>query len=498
MSNSNNNISEELNVPNNTIRIEDLSGEEIDLTNPEKTSVINIADLSGEEIDLTNPKKTPVIRIADLSGEEIDLTNPEKTSVINIADLSGEEIDLTNPEKPATDDYTPTLDALHPDKWWDEEFTTEKKIACLQLVENIEASRQNREPRKVVIADLGGYLGEFKCGTPDTIYISDKYFKKYDENDTTNRKIYCSLAAINTILHEGRHAYQYDCIIGEIIIEAAKRELWRKAFYYKAKDHDASIRHHKYFFDPTEEDANITALSEMEQILGDLYKNDDSLKKYIKKLKDHYEGCVNDATKDLSPDFRNIIIKEIEDNFIKATAETTKNSKINRAHRAIVDFAPSVKEKRKFSVVHMIMTGSSVLWLALMYLIANPNGFINNALWLLAAVIGFLPTIVISWKKGLPKFFRSRIGGIILIAIFLISLIFIQFIYMWLCILYIIVGILYFLKLFCIFTPNFLTIVREEADGSTTVEMRILGDNPDSEISAVERELKNEGYTIQK
>jgi len=117
---------------------------------------------------------------------------------------------------------------------------------------------------------------------------------------------------------------------------------------------------------------------------------------------------------------------------------------------------------------------------------------LHHLLWIMSAVIPFLPVILM--LRFFPKL-RSRKGGILLAAIFGVFLLLIQLFYSWLMLLFLVGGTWVLIKGLGSVAPNLLTITRENADGTTTTETRILGDNPASEINAVKSELRREGYT---
>ena len=279
-------------------------------------------------------------------------------------------------------------------------------------------------------------------------------------------------------------------------------ELWRKSFLYIAEDANEDKRYLKYYFKPTEEDANRCALNELKDIEG-IFDGCEEFKKFIDYKEIYFSISEKEAKALIGDDFRDQIIQLIRDNYDKIMADTDKKANADahckeRKLPAFLDFGEPIGETRKFSVPHLVMTGISVLLLIVMYLIARPHGFLRHVLWMTSSALAFLPMILLSWKKGLPKFLRNRFGGILMLAVYAVLLLLIQFIYKWLFVVYVIAGILFLLKTFNVISPNLLTIVREEADGTVTTEARVLGDDPDADIAAAERELKNEGYTIKK
>ena len=398
--------------------------------------------------------------------------------------------------------YLPDIEDFRPEKWWSEDFTKEKKLACLQYVEDIMAKKHGRKPRDVVIEDLkDGVLGVFRGRDPDKLFISSKLFEQY--TDEKSREKYSPFQALDTVIHEGRHAFQYDnAFEGLSLVDQATAELWMKCFVYEAKDPDETREHSKYSFNPTEEDARLEALKELKD-LSFAFKDCDEYVQFISYTEEYQEKLAKTAQEKLGSDFREQVLTLIEEQFKVKVVDKVNQQQNNKASAqrklpAFLDFGEPIREKRRFSILHLVFTVFSVLWFVLMYIIARPHGFLHHALWAIAAVLGFLPAIIISLKKGLPKFLRNRVGGVLLLIVYLALLLLIQLIYKWLFIVYIAAGIIFLLKAFNVIAPDILTIEREEADGTKTIETRILGDNPEADIAAAERQLKSEGYTIKK
>lgn len=87
----------------------------------------------------------------------------------------------------------------------------QQRVDALQGLENNMASRQGRAPR-IVTPDWNmprTRHGEYKPENADRLHIN---FRLIDNNNG-------SYQAMQTMIHEGRHAYQHDCVQGKIIAQ---------------------------------------------------------------------------------------------------------------------------------------------------------------------------------------------------------------------------------------------------------------------------------------
>ena len=79
-----------------------------------------------------------------------------------------------------------------------------ERLEALQSLENYFADMQGRTRRTVQAVDLKeGVMGKYNPSVPTNIFISQQLL-----NDNTG-----NFEAMDTIVHEGRHAYQDDCIM---------------------------------------------------------------------------------------------------------------------------------------------------------------------------------------------------------------------------------------------------------------------------------------------
>lgn len=144
-------------------------------------------------------------------------------------------------------------DLLHISNW--KKAKWEVRLSALQHLENHQASKQGRSPCKVQPISTN-YNGYFKMNA-QKVFISNELLKNPNN-------VY---QAVDTVLHEGRHATQLQYI--EEGYNPKKTELWKINFreYFTKED---SL--YMYLFQPIERDAFGYALKELKQIYESLEK----------------------------------------------------------------------------------------------------------------------------------------------------------------------------------------------------------------------------------
>ena len=151
-------------------------------------------------------------------------------------------------------DYEDALHLLSDEKWTS--LNVEQKLAVLQSVEYKEASRVGRLPCNIVgevidDSDGGITLGYFDTETKDIkintsqLEADSKYGNNYREH-------------LDTVLHEGRHAYQDQCINGLNINESPDiTKRWEKDYNNYISPEEGHTSEYKDQF--IERDASIYA-----------------------------------------------------------------------------------------------------------------------------------------------------------------------------------------------------------------------------------------------
>lgn len=402
-----------------------------------------------------------------------------------------------------------------PNKW--AALSPGKRIDLLQKVENRVAAEENREPRTIVPQKMD-VNGEYRPETPKYIFINEDLINS-TELDEYVRYGYAASQAMQTVLHEGRHAYQDDCVKGknayingvEIhgtpLAELAKEQgklddetlnLWKMQdlIYFRKGDFYLSPPDQflRYFFQPVEADAESFSMQKLltlaEQVNDhDFWESCDiqvSVRKTLAK---------NAETMWKGPDFREKIAQDVVYAHTlllmkeKSEQETSTAAAPKRTMKA---FTALNSEAGKCNLVQTAFWGGILLYMFIMYLIAAPSGFVSHLLWFMAAMIPFLPVILL--LRFFPKLHNKK-GGILLAAIFGVFLLLMQLFYSWLSLLFLVGTAWVLLKGLGSAAPNLLTITRENADGTTTTETRIVGDDMAAEIAGAKAQLRSEGYT---
>jgi len=398
-----------------------------------------------------------------------------------------------------------------PDLW--AELSPDERLCLLQEAEYHAAAEENREPREIVTRSMADKAyGAYLPSDPKKIYINEKLIQTQYLDDYYNTGDispgYTASIALSTVLHEGRHAFQDDCIKGKHayingvesntrLAEHAKIDdetlkLWKKqdlAYFHHTKDDPYLTpldKHLQYYFQPVEDDAEAFAMRKLQEWadkIGDSQFRTCCTTQMI--LREYKENDARELWQ--TPNFREEIAKDVlkkYDLIMKKRASAQPSAAEKKSAQPL--------PKGKHAIIQYALFAATLLYLLIVYLISAPSGLLHHLLWIMSAVIPFLPVILM--LRFFPKL-RSRKGGILLAAIFGVFLLLIQLFYSWLMLLFLVGGTWVLIKGLGSVAPNMLTITRENADGTTTTETRILGDNPSSEINAVKSELRREGYT---
>ena len=169
----------------------------------------------------------------------------------------------------------------------------ETRHGLLQALENVTAHEQGRPAKELVFAkpsDPDSYLrdGKKDCSCfgywspgEDKIYINDDLVSegRLDAERGTPERGDVKLQLVDTVVHEGRHAYQSYAIEHPEVngdTPEARREVesWAKN---EGKYYSGELR---YYVQPQEADAYSYACDKMEQIFGDDLENESGFAEY--------------------------------------------------------------------------------------------------------------------------------------------------------------------------------------------------------------------------
>ena len=194
---------------------------------------------------------------------------------------------------------------------WANASVSERRDA-LQELENLFAGVQGRTPRFVQADDLGeNILGQYSPLRPDNIVIS----KQLLEDDAGN------FMAMDTVIHEGRHAYQDDCIMwlctplsGDILSVAQ----WRENMPGRGGKYFSSGFSYRY--QPVEADAYRYAAVQMDAYRGN-FGDDSNYIAYFMQRELEDDMREDSAQTALGENFREIIAQDVSEGYTQLCLE---------------------------------------------------------------------------------------------------------------------------------------------------------------------------------
>lgn len=172
---------------------------------------------------------------------------------------------------------------FHNKNW--NESTFEEKLQALQFLENDYANKQGRNACEVKAEKMPhiSYSGYYNP-EDNTIYINEEHLL-----DSNANKIFNYLS-VDTILHEGRHAYQHNAIKNENLHDDQKQvEVWKMNFNNNV--YMDPRKGYLYRMQSLERDANDYSAVETEKIFNDLEKKygpNEGYDKYKENIRDNY------------------------------------------------------------------------------------------------------------------------------------------------------------------------------------------------------------------
>lgn len=118
-------------------------------------------------------------------------------------------------------DYRHAVLATDPRVW--DTLDKHERVSVLQALENHAADWQGRLPRTVTPRIIPSEQGSHNFGYYDHYRNPDKLFLNEQDLDNIDE-------TLDTLFHEGQHAYQHDCVDGKIIIPEPIRQQFDNAF----------------------------------------------------------------------------------------------------------------------------------------------------------------------------------------------------------------------------------------------------------------------------
>ena len=180
-------------------------------------------------------------------------------------------------------------------------LTPGKRQRILEKVEKKQARRQHREPLAVIMKTDPNWksLGMFESGPQGKrLYLNVKLITD----------VYLRFHALETIFHEGRHAYQNHVITNRKILGPRARK-WRRNYRgYITSGEDMTI----YSFQPIERDAQRYAIKKLAR-LGWRYKNEPDYDATMDQMIYRYENTLVEARRQHGVFYRYKINKRIKE-----------------------------------------------------------------------------------------------------------------------------------------------------------------------------------------
>ncbi|MBQ7579307.1 MAG: hypothetical protein IJT25_02105, partial [Clostridia bacterium] len=180
-------------------------------------------------------------------------------------------------------------------------YSIEKRLKILQALENKLAKKAHREPLPVIVHPDPNWncFGMFQVQSGKRIlFINENLLYKHE----------LRYHALETIIHEGRHAYQYNVINSKISPLNFKAKAWKKNYEgYFSSNTDATI----YSFQPIERDAQKFTIKMLKK-LAYKYRNDEAFAQTLKANLYRYEQAELDAKKEYGLFYKHKINKKIE------------------------------------------------------------------------------------------------------------------------------------------------------------------------------------------
>jgi hypothetical protein len=214
----------------------------------------------------------------------------------------------------------PDLSAFELSNW--ENLSAAQRVKALQEIEDMMALKLGRQPRSVAPSSrIDDDLGAYYPSNSDFLFINHDLIG----SDTD------SYLAVETVIHEGRHAYQDDCITNKttpLSEDAGKVSFWshnmpERGGYYE--DADYTI----YRYQPIEADANDFARDVLVSFKSFL-QHDPAYRQFcIDRELDDLKTST-DARSDFGEDYERKIAQRIEDQYKLLVSHQQKLSDISR------------------------------------------------------------------------------------------------------------------------------------------------------------------------
>ena len=238
----------------------------------------------------------------------------------------------------------PDLSAFKSSDW--DKLTPVERVAELQKLEGQIAKEQGRPERTVRIQNMpDSTRGHYSMNDPNHLWINSNLVMEDKGN----------YQAMQTTIHEGRHAYQDDCIRGRIVPEPqdkGKVESWAHnssaiGGVYNSAEKSSFI---DYRYQPKEVDANNFANEKMDSFSSQ-FQDDKAFSEFSvnQNMENQYTEAVAKST--YGDNYEHVIQSDIEHRYQAKVEQESKMHDINNAggNEKMFDFKKDKAQRQQSS-----------------------------------------------------------------------------------------------------------------------------------------------------
>lgn len=220
-----------------------------------------------------------------------------------------------------------------------------QRVGALQGLEGNMAQQQGRQPRTVKTEKMeSGTNGYYSMADPQYVKLNADLVASPQGN----------YQAMQTTIHEGRHAYQDDCVRGRIAPQPqdqAKEESWKQnssatGGVYNSPQNSAFV---DYRYQPKEADANTYAKDQMNSCGGQL-SGDPAYHAFTEKrdAQDRYTAAA--AKSAYGDNYEQVIREDIGRRYEakqEAAGQSAQNNSVNGGQKGSFDFKADKVQREK-------------------------------------------------------------------------------------------------------------------------------------------------------
>ena len=185
----------------------------------------NVSELSSPEIlntEETSTNDAEGIAVVQNECQETNFDTAE--SLQELSKLNGEGLEIVSDFETTESiaEYLSNVEGLQYEEWC--KLSVEERTQLMNEIEENIAAIEHRPPVKVGVEEMEGNTFGYQCSSENRIALNVKYVSD------DSRESYTKM--IETIVHEGRHAYQHYNVDVQCVHESGSVvETWRENFY---------------------------------------------------------------------------------------------------------------------------------------------------------------------------------------------------------------------------------------------------------------------------